>query len=128
MSSGQPIMGINSGSIFLGNVWWNTSGTKKFMNFNNLADWAKKTGQEMLNGHFTGMQADPKFVGPLVTGITDPYELDKLYGFTLQPDSPLRNKGLDLRSIPGMVRPVRDFFGNQVPMGAAAEPGIYEMK
>ena len=128
MGSGQPITGINSGSIYLGNVWWNTSGYTKFMNNNDLAEWAKKTGQEMLNGHFTGIQEDPEFVGPLVTDITDPYKLDKLYGYTLQPDSPLKNKGLDPGSIPGVVRPVKDFFGNPVPMGAASEPGIYEMK
>jgi hypothetical protein len=128
MGTDQPIKGINSGSMFNGNVWWNAAGSSKFMNFNNLAEWAKKTGQEMLNGHFTGIQEDPKFAGPLVTNITDPYELNKLYGCTLQPDSPLKNKGLDLRSIAGLLCPVKDFFGNPVPMGAAAEPGIYEMK
>ena len=128
IGSGQPITGINSGSMFLGNVWWNTGGSNKFMNFNNLAEWAKKTGQETLNGHFIGIQEDPKFTGPLITDLTDPYQLNKLYGYTLQPDSPLKNKGLDLRSVPGVVNPVKDFFGNPVPMGAATEPGIYEMK
>jgi hypothetical protein len=64
----------------------------------------------------------------MVTDITDPYQLEKLYGFTLQPDSPLKNKGFDLKSVLNIVPPLRDFYGNSVPLGDGAEPGIFEMK
>jgi Right handed beta helix region len=126
--SDHPIAGINNGSKFLGNDWWNTQGGTKFMDFNNLADWAKATGQEMLKGTLTGMQKDPEFKGPILTDITDPYQLEKLYCYTLLPGSPLKNKGLNLKSILNLMQPLRDFFGNTVPLGDAAEPGIYEMK
>jgi len=128
LGSDLPIAGINRGSKFLGNDWWNPGGESKFMSFNNLADWAREEGQEMLNGHFVGIQEEPKLKGPMVTDITDPYQLEKLYGFTLQPDSPLKNKGFDLKSVLNIVPPLRDFYGNSVPLGDGAEPGIFEMK
>jgi hypothetical protein len=98
------------------------------MKFSNLAEWAKETGEEMLKGHLIGMQLDPKFKGPMLTDITDPYQLGKLYGYILLPDSPLKNKGLDLKSVFGLEKPTEDFYGNPVPAGVATEPGIYEMK
>ena len=128
LGSDIPISGIYTGSSFLGNDWWNTKGGKKFMKFGNLAEWAIETGQEMLEGKVVGMNIDPKFKGPLVTDITDPYQLNTLYGYTLQADSPLKNKGMDLKSMFGTEIPGKDFFGNPVPLGVATEPGIFEMK
>jgi uncharacterized protein len=128
MGSDSPIKGIVKGSTFLGNDWWSTKNEIMFMKFKNLAAWAEETGQEMLKGRFIGMQMDPKFKGPMLTDITDPNQLEKLYGYILQPDSPLRNKGLDLKSVFGLEYPAKDFYGNPVPKGIATEPGIYEMK
>jgi hypothetical protein len=127
LGSDQPISGINKGSTFLGNDWWNPEGGSKFMKFNNLAEWANETGQEMLKGRFEGMQVDPQFKGSLVTDITDPYDLEKLLSFTLRPDSPLKNKGMNLKSVLNIVPPLRDFYGNSVPLGDGTEPGIFEM-
>ena len=98
------------------------------MEFNSLAEWTKATGQEMLEGKIAGMQVDPWLKGPFTTDITDPYQLNTLYGYTLQPDSPLRNKGLDLKSMLGMDLPTTDFYGNSVPLGVGTEPGIHEVK
>jgi hypothetical protein len=64
----------------------------------------------------------------MITDITDPYKLDKLYGFTLQTDSPLRDKGLDIKSVLGIEQATTDFFGNLIHSGTGAEPGIYEIK
>jgi hypothetical protein len=128
LGSDHPITGMDKGSSFNGNAWWSTGVAKKFMNFANFNEWVEKTGQEMHNGQITGIWKDPKFKGPFVTDITDPYQLDKLYGFTLQSDSPLRNAGLNLQKFEGITPPVRDFYGNPVPLGVAPEPGIYEMK
>ena len=127
LSSDQLIKGINSGSKFLGNDWWNDN-SKKILTYGNLSDWAKATGQEMMKGKLVGMQMDPKLEGPLLTDITDPYQLDKLSGYTLRPDSPLKNKGLDLTTFFNVIQPIRDFYGNPVPLGNGNEPGIYEMK
>jgi hypothetical protein len=59
---------------------------------------------------------------------TDPYQLENLTGYTLQSDSPLKNKGLDIKSIFGLEQPDKDFFGNPVPKGSILEPGIYQRK
>lgn len=99
-----------------------------FTTYGNLNIWAKETGQEMMNDRQVGMQIDPKFKGPMLTDITDPYQLDKLYGFTLEPDSPLKNKGIDIKSLFHITEPLRDFYGSPVPLGLASEPGIFEMK
>jgi hypothetical protein len=128
LGSDIPIAGINNGSRFLGNDWWNPGGDYRFMSFDNLSDWARATGQEMLNGHFVGIQVDPKFRGHLITDIADPYQLETLYCFILQPDSPLKNKGIDLKSVLNIIPPLRDFYGNSVPLGAGTEPGIFKMK
>ncbi len=128
IGSGNALAGNYSGSSFLGNDWWNTGGDRRFLGYADLSRWAGKTGQEMRNGQFMGMQLDPEFTGPLITGITDPNSLKKLSGYTLKPGSPLKDKGLDLRSVFGIDRPLHDFYGNSVPAGNACEPGIYEMK
>ncbi|MGC1391569.1 MAG: right-handed parallel beta-helix repeat-containing protein [Bacteroidales bacterium] len=128
LGSPDPIIGNINGSIFLGNDWWNPGGNIEFMKFANLADWAKSTGQEMLKGKFVGIQKDPKLNGPFSTDITDPDQLEKLSGYILQPDSPLKNKGLNLNSAFGIIQPTKDFYGNPVPAGVTPEPGIFKME
>jgi hypothetical protein len=128
LGSVNPITGINSGSMFLGNNWWNENSQTTFMSFSNLEEWAKESGQEMYRNRMVGNQQDPKFKGPLLTDITDPYQLEKLYGYTLLPESGLKNKGLDLESVLHVKQPIRDFYGSPVPLGMGSEPGIYEMK
>jgi hypothetical protein len=128
LGTDSPIRGNFTDSKFLGNDWWNTGGSYKFLKFPGLAEWAKETGQEMINGHFAGIQQDPELKGPLITDITDPYQLEKLYGYNLEPDSPLKNKGLDFKSIFGLVQPDKDFYGNHIPADVSPEPGIYIMK
>ena len=128
LGSGQVITGINTGTSFIGNVWWNAGENIKFNEFSNLAEWTKKTGQEMLKGKTVGIQADPGLKGPFTTDITDPYKLITLSGYTIKPDSPLHNKGLNLDSIFNIKTTWTDFFGNTVPLGVASEPGIHELK
>ncbi len=120
--------GINSGSSFLANVWWSPKGTINLMEFRNLADWAEATGQEMLKGQIRGIQADPRFSGPLNPNITDPYKLNTLRRYILRPDSPLKDKGIDIKSISDKDLPAADFYGNPVPQGIATEAGISELK
>jgi len=127
LGSGKMISGKNSGSKFLGNVWWNTEGKIKFMQYESLMDWAKTTGQETENGKIIGLQIDPQLNGPFLTSITDPYKLDDLIGYMLKPDSPLKNRGVKVRSVYGFEPPSTDFFSNPVPMGSQPEPGVNEL-
>jgi len=128
LGSDQPISGTLSGSSFVANDWWDIKGGIRFMKFPDLESWALKNGQETFNGKYVGMQIDPKFAGPLITEISDPYQLDKLTGYMISPDSPLNSRGLDLKSFTGKNVPVKDFFGNSVPSGNGTEPGINEIK
>lgn len=128
LGSGQMISGKNKGSNFLGNVWWSARGEIKFMDFKTIVAWAKATGQETLNGKIIGIQIDPLLNGPYITDITDPYQLDKLTGYTLKPESPLRNRGVVIESLYGVDLPALDFFGNPVLQGSVSEPGIHELK
>lgn len=125
---GQVISGRNNGSRFMGNVWWSSEGKINFGKFGYLKDWAKESGQETENGKILGCQADPHLPGPFLTEITDPYKLNDLRGYILKTDSPLKDKGLKIKSLFGFDPPQIDFFGNPVPQGSAPEPGIYEMR
>ena len=122
------ILGNIAGSTFLGNDWWNAGKDIKFPGFKNVNEWAKVTGQEMLNGKMEGMQVDPLLKGPFTTDITDPWQLDKLEGYVLNLNSPIKNRGVDLKSVFGIDLPSTDFYGNDIPDGNANEPGIFQMK
>ncbi len=128
LGSDQLISGINKGSKFMGNVWWSSGGSIKFMKYDSLIAWAKATGQETGKGQLIGIQKNPGLKGPFTTDITDPYKLNTLYGYTLQSDSPVRDKGVDIKYLVGIGLPGKDFYGNPVPQGAGTDPGIYEIK
>ena len=128
MGGDNIFSGINSGSSFLGNVWWSTKGTLHLMEYSSLVEWAEAYGQEMMNGQIVGIEADPGLNDPLDVEITDPYQLNALNGYTLKSDSPLRNKGIDIKTIADREYPETDFFGNPVPLGKAPEAGIFEMR
>jgi hypothetical protein len=52
----------------------------------------------------------------------------KFTGHPLRKDSPLKNNGLDLKSIFETEYPAPAFFGNPVAGGYATEPGICQIK
>lgn len=116
-----------TGSRFIGNVWWGTGGKTRFGDYASLKTWAMATGQEMENGTLAGIQADPRLKGPFITELTDPYQLNTLTGYSLKPDSPLLDRGKEVKSMFGTGLPDHDFFGNVVPKGELPEPGINEM-
>ena len=129
IGKGDIVSGPSSGETFLGNVWWNIAGTSiKFRGFSSLIDWANATGQEKLNGEMKGLQTDPLLLGPITTNLTDPYKLNSLTGYKLKTNSPVIDKGIDLKALYNIITPAKDFFGNQTPKGRAPEPGIHELK
>jgi hypothetical protein len=128
IGSGQIINGPQSGEKFIGNIWWGENSDIQFRGYKNLGEWANATGQEKLNGQLAGKQVDPLLNGPFITGLTDPYKLNSLTGYMLQPGSPLKNSGLNLQVLFKIPFPSRDFFGGPVPLGNNPEPGICEIK
>jgi len=118
----------NKGSRFLGNVWWGPDGKTKFGEYPTLEKWSAATRQEMDKGYLVGIQADPRLKGPFTTEITDPYRLKELTGYLLNHDTPLLDRGLEVKAMYGTGLPEHDFFGNAVPQGRLPEPGINELK
>ena len=124
----ELIAGIDKGNRFQGNDWWNIDAPFKVLSYHSIEAWAKATGQETLYGHVTGINADPLLKGPLTTDITDPYKLNTLIGYSLQDNSPLRDKGIVIKSKYGIDPPSVDFFGNPVTKGKAPDPGVFELQ
>jgi len=123
----KMIAGENSGSRFMGNVWWGGGAGRISDIFDSMASWALATGQETDQGEITGFQEDPGLTGPYTTDITDPYQLSSLKGMMLKSNSPLKNRGVRVKQLYGYGLPLTDFFGNSVPDGSAPEPGIHEL-
>jgi len=128
ISESEIFSGKNSGSRLLGNIWWNPSGNIKMMGYEGLAEWSKVFNQEILDERLVGFEINPQLKGPLVLNITDPYQLNTLTGYIPENNSPLKNKGLDLRKISAWDLPQTDFFGNRTQEGIAVEAGIFEME
>ena len=127
ISETEVFSGTNIGSRFLGNVWWNPSGNISIMECGSLDEWSRIFNQEILEGRLIGNETDPRLKGPFSLTITDPYKLKDLTGYKLLPDSPVKDKGLDIRSISGWNIPEQDFFGNEISERYPAEPGIHVM-
>ncbi|HLG40846.1 MAG TPA: right-handed parallel beta-helix repeat-containing protein [Chitinophagaceae bacterium] len=128
IGAGQIVNGPSSGEKFVGNVWWNENKVITFRGYKNLFAWSEATGQEKLNGQVAGKQTDPFLKGPFTADLTDPYKLNSLAGYTLKPESPLKNKGLNLQTLFKISFPANDFFDNPVPQGENPEPGIHEIE
>jgi hypothetical protein len=110
--AGELIRGPQEGVKFEDNCYWTVDG---------------KPGQEKVAGKVSGVNADPKLSDPAkYTKLTDPDALATLKEFTLRPDSPLRNAGLDLKGFFGVKAATRDFFGNPVVEGKPRSIGAHE--
>ena len=128
IGNGDIVHGPNSGERFLGNIWWKASSEISFKGFRSFDEWVSKTGQEKLEGKVLGKQIDPLIKGPFTTTITDPYQLHSLTAFSLNPQSPIKDQGLDLLTLFKIKYPAFDFFGNPIPKGKGIEPGIHEIQ
>jgi hypothetical protein len=127
IGSDTVVNGPSSGERFMGNVWWGINDNNiKFRGYANLAEWAKVTGQETLNNEVRGMQTNPLLKGPVITTLTDPYKLNTLTQYQLQPNSPVIDSGLNLKALFDIIIPAHDFYGNPAIKGKAANPGIHE--
>jgi hypothetical protein len=124
--TGELVRGPLAGVRFEDNCYWTVDG-KPGLGGKSFKEWAEKTGQEKVGGKVAGINADPKLSDPAkYTKLTDPGALATLKEFTLRPDSPLRNAGLDLKKLFGVDPGPRDFFGNPVPRGKGCSIGAQE--
>ncbi len=128
IGAAEIVDGPQSGEKFIGNIWWKANNEIKFRGYKDLVEWSDATGQEKLNGETIGKQIDPLLTGPFTTNLIDPYKLNSLTSYTLQPGSLLKNAGLNFKKLFNIPFAPQDFFGNAVPQGNNIEPGVHELK
>ena len=125
IGNGPVVHGPSSGEKFIGNVWWKAGEVITFRDHKDLTGWSAATGQERVNGQIVGKEIDPKLRGPFITTITDPYQLHSLTGYSLMPESPVKNYTLDLASLRIPPAPL-DFFNG--PVFQQTNPGIQQIE
>ena len=133
---GIPLLELGAklpGFQAMGNAYW--SGDAPFLlrdngkEYRSLADWRKASGQETYNGNDAGMQVDPHLTALRPSAQPrDAAQLSRLAAFRLQPNSPLIDAALDLKTRFGVDPGARDFWGNKRPRGKAADIGAHEAK
>lgn len=122
--------GIDSSNsdIFLNNVWMRKSGGFMQNGVNDLEQWARKTGNEIKDGKFYGINFDR-----LVFDLPKYIDVTDLYSFKTNPilSNVCNNKvwemGLDLKKMFGIDPGKKDFFGNSFRAGKTFEPGVCVM-
>jgi hypothetical protein len=125
-AGGVPILDVfspGSDTIFQGNDYWSSSSNFVISwgstNYPSLVAWRNNTGQEKLNGQNVGLQDNPLLNNPGHGGtIGNADELDDLTAYQLQPSSPLRSAGLNLRADFGINPGPHDFYGDPIPEGS----------
>jgi hypothetical protein len=109
------VKGVNISGTFTGNNWYSLSGTGFNMKgTRNFEQWAHSTGKEILNGEIAGFNFRPQFKNPGKTTLTNPEDLKEYDAYQLVDNSPLRDKGLNLKKLFRLSTADKDFNGNPV--------------
>jgi diadenosine tetraphosphatase ApaH/serine/threonine PP2A family protein phosphatase len=120
-------VGEGQGFVFQGNCYWSADGRfSMFGKYASLEEWARATGQEMVEGRLVGLFTDPRVVPAAEPRPTDPEQLARMMAFRLGEGSPAIDRGLDLRALFQVEPGTRDLFGNPVPAGGAFDIGPHE--
>jgi hypothetical protein len=120
-----------SGWSFKNNCYFNYGDRIKIVwgkkTYRSLAEWRAATKQEKTVGADTGFDVDPGLMDPGHGGIIgDATKLGTLNAYKLKQNSPLIDKGLDIKSMFGIDTGGKDFFGKALPQGEGFEPGAIE--
>ncbi len=127
---GRVLLKDQGGVRYEGNCYWAPDGRFRVPGYDSLEAWAKATGQETVDGEVAGLFADPKLESPpdTVVRITDLKDRSPLKVYGLKADSPLIDRGLNLKKLFSLDIGPRDFFGNPVLSGRAPDIGAHETK
>jgi hypothetical protein len=108
---------------FQGNNWYTLSNnsTQDSLDF---ITWALVNKQEMLNGSLVGIYANPRFINPGNSTLTDPLLLETVDDYKVIAGSVVIDKGLDLESLFSINPGNRDYFGNLIKQGMAFNMGV----
>ena len=135
-SGGPPLLEIEknqTGIVFQGNAYWSTTGECLILyegeTYTSLDTWRKATGQEQLNGKPVGVWADPRIShGGENETIGFGKSRSGLLSFRLLSDSPLIDRGIDLKSRFEFNVGAQDFWGTLLPQGKGFDIGAHEFK
>jgi hypothetical protein len=117
------ISGVGFGLQIVGN-WYDSSGGHfrgrhpYTTQYESLSSWRDGTDQERGNGQDYGSEGNAFLFGPGGSSDSD---------YRLKSNSPLRDKGLDLRVLLGVDPGDRDYFGHPLPQGGGYEVGAHEL-
>ena len=117
-----------SGENFQANCWYSLNEVFFLDSELNFEQWAQDNNQEMLNGEIVGMFADPVFVNPGNSTITDPALMSTVEDYKVLNDSPVIDSGLDLDSIFSINPGTQDYFGNEIKQGRAFDIGVFDLQ
>ncbi len=131
IGSGQaPLVRDEGGVRYEGNCYWNPEGEFRVGDFKTLEEWARATGQETVGGKIVGIFADPKLASApgTVARVPDLEDVSKLKAYSLLPDSPLIDRGMDLKAVFSIDPGYHDFFRNRSVRGRAPDIGPNEAR
>lgn len=113
---------------FENNCYWNLAGRPEFMHEADLQSWAIKTGNEMRQGRFIGIYADPLLLNMGRIRLTLPALLQsgECIDYSPLPNSPLIDTGLDLEHTCNLYPGEQDIFGHSIPRGKSFDIGAVE--
>ncbi len=118
-TSDSPLLSVDSGQIdvrFLSNAYWAID-TPFIIGYGDQTlstlEEFRKIGQESIEGLQLGLEQDPLLMG-VGFGFNNTLEWGSPWQFLPQDNSPLLNRGLDLKSVFGLDVGKQDFFGNTI--------------
>lgn len=117
--------GINEEN-FQGNCWYSMNNSFFLDSELDFVQWAQANNQEMLNGEVVGMYADPMFLNPGNTSLSEPTELTGFENYTTLSGSPVINAGLDLNALFNINPGTRDFAGYPLTNVMQFDMGAFE--
>jgi hypothetical protein len=116
--------------VFLGNLYWNLSGDESFFTYASLDKWATASGNEVLNDQMVGQYQDPMLEQAGSLNVTDPAMInpESLHGYIPLPESPLVDRGLNLKTLLNLDVGERDLLGTPVPSKNNYDIGAIELE
>ena len=117
ISKGSTIKGGLGSEKFLGNCYWTVTGGFNMAGETSFNAWRQQSGQETMNGFAVGMSQNPMIKKMGMSSLTDPMQLKNVFDYQISDNSPVVNKGLDLKTLFGINPGTNDYFGNINPSG-----------
>jgi hypothetical protein len=110
------IKGQKGIDVFMGNDWWSLLKKFNIEGIYDLATWAQKNKQEIMNGQAIGLNIYPQFKDQGTTMPTSASALRLFDQFNVPANSPLRTHGLDLHLLYGTETGNLDFNQQAAPL------------